>query len=606
MCGINGVTKNDRALVERMNDTIRHRGPDGSRIWEGEGVTLGHNRLAIIDLSDRALQPMKSTDGRYQIVFNGEIYNYRELKDELRSSYSFTTESDTEVLLAAYTVWGEAMLPRLRGIFAFGIWDTHNKTLLLVRDHMGVKPLYYSYDGETLSFSSELQALARGGTLDREAVALFLELQYVPSSRTFVEHIQKLPPGYLLRYKKGSIVVEAYYDHLQSEQGKVTGSLYTTIDAAVRRQLVSERPIGVFLSGGFDSSIVLHHVQQAQKNVKTFSIGFDGEGDPQKETEKYNADARLAQITARHYGTDHTTFTLGKAEVAEHLESIYQTIDEPVSTATSVSQYFLNKWVRESGVVVAFGGDGGDELFGGYTRHRALMAAHLFQKLPAYIQQAIGFVHPRGKKLQTPFFTPIHLELMATNDSDVRQALVRDIDTMGVTRRFFDDKYKTIPPGMHPLEVYMRVDRHTWLADHSLTRSDRTSMIHGIEFRVPLLDLDVVSYADTVSAYKKTGVFTGKKILRDAYRNHLPQHLYNEPKRGWLSPGAKWLRHPKTHAVISAILSSEYYNGLDQLFDWKSVQKMLDAHVKGEHYAFHPLWSILILQIWSKEHNIRW
>jgi asparagine synthase (glutamine-hydrolysing) len=608
MCAINGVTSNNRALVMRMNEATKHRGPDGARVYEGEGITLGHNRLAIIDLREVAQQPMHTPDSRYTMVFNGEIYNYRELRNELRDRYTFVTESDSEVLLAAYTVWGEEALSRFRGIFACGIWDAERKELMLVRDQMGVKPLYYTHKHGVLAFSSELQGLLHeGGTLQKEAVALFLELQYVPSGHTFVEGIHKLPPGHMLRYKDGKITITCYFNHLDTGLTPQHTSLYDAIDGGVHRQLVSDRPIGVFLSGGFDSSIVLHHtVLHANERVKTFSIGFDVTGESEKEINKYNADARLAKKTAAHYGTDHHEFILTREQVAESFEDVYGMLDEPVSTSTSLSQYFLNEWVRKQGVVVALGGDGGDELFGGYTRHRALMAAYLFQKLPKSVRRMIGKIHPRGVKLDLPLHTPLHLELMATDPKVIRRTLMHDIETLEVTRNFFDAKYHKANMQMHPLETYMRVDRHTWLADHSLTRSDRTSMVHGVEFRVPLLDLDIVAYADTISPYRKTGVLVGKKIIRDTYQAYLPEHLYREPKRGWLSPGAKWLRYPGMRERVRAILSSEYYNGLDGLFDWKEVRAIFEGHCDGGAYAFHPLWGILILQIWARKHNIRW
>ncbi len=591
-----------------MNERIIHRGPDGSRIYVDDGITLGHNRLAIIDVSDASAQPMQSTDGRYVLVYNGELYNYRELRAELSPHYPFKTKGDSEVLLAAYAVWGLDMFPKLRGIFAFGIWDRKEKELLLARDHMGVKPLYYAFEEGVLSFSSELHGLLEeGGTLDHRAVQLFLSLQYVPSDMTFASHVRKLPPGHYMLYREGKIDITCYYDHLHKPLIKPTGSLYEIMDRAVERQLISERPVGVFLSGGFDSSIVLHHTKAHSEKVRTYSIGFDVKGETEQEIAKYNADATLAKQTALHYGTEHTDFFLRKEDVRDQLEHIYQVLDEPVSTSTSVSQYFLNKRVREDGVVVALGGDGGDELFGGYTRHRAIMAAYLFQKLPNLVQEGVGRLHPRGKKLQTALYAPLHYELMGTDPSTIRSILKdTSLDSEEITKEFLESKYTNIPDGLHPLEVYMRVDRTTWLADHSLMRSDKTSMAHGIEFRVPILDLDVVEYADALSAYKKTDPFTGKKLIRDTYRNHLPSHLYSQPKRGWLSPGAKWLRDPIINPTIRAILSSEYYNGLDALLDWNKVQAMLEGHRKGGSYALHPLWSILILQIWARAHNLKY
>ncbi len=614
MCAINGVTKNDRALVELMNEATRHRGPDGSRIWEGEGITLGHNRLAVIDLSDRALQPMEGAHGRYQIVFNGEIYNYRELREELKAYYQFKTESDTEVLIAAYHIWGTAMFPRLRGMFAFGIWNTEEETLLLARDQMGIKPLYYSKEHASLTFSSELSAFTSHGKneLSKEGLSLYLEFQYVPSPHTLIEGVYKLPPGHLIRYSKGEFILEQYYrpesgvgipEEYAEDERVTTERLYNGIDAAVKRQLISDRPIGMFLSGGLDSSIVLHHMSQHASKVQTFSVNFEMVAGAEAEESKFNTDAHLAEKTAGLYGAHHTTYTLTLEEIRSACEEIMASLDEPVANPTALSQYFLSKRVREDGVVVALGGDGGDELFLGYTRHRMLMASYYFKHLPGFMQSGLAHLHPRVAKLRIPFGAPIHLSVMANKEKTITP-FIQGVNPYEFATKYFNEKYVTMPHGHHPLETFMYVDRSTWLPEESLHRTDRSGMAHGLEMRVPLIDLEVTSLADRIPVAEKLTPFEGKRVLRDLYRSHLPEYLFNQPKRGWVSPGAKWLRDPKFHDFVQHVLSSEYYDGLSELYKWDAIQELLRAHVEKKTYALYPLWNLLVLQIWARKNGV--
>ena len=583
-----------------------HRGPDGSGTYVTDSVSLGHNRLAIIDLSEKAAQPMISKDGRYVITYNGELYNYRELKRELKSSHQFSTESDTEVLLAAYALWGERMLPRLHGIFALAIWDTKEQSLLLVRDHMGVKPLYYASEGTDLVFSSELSALINQSrnNLDPRSLSLFLEMAFVPGPLTLIQGVKKLPAGHLLRWTAGRVEIEEYHPLFSGDDEETGSDLYQVIDSAVERQLVADRPLGIFLSGGLDSSIVLHHMSQHSPSIRSFSVDFEMVPGAETESDKFNTDAALAARTAEVYGAKHTTFSISIGDIRSSLETAYQMLDEPNANPTGLSQYLLSQWVRESGVVVALGGDGGDELFGGYTRHRAMMAAYLFQRLPDALQTLLHPLHPRFSKLSIPFQTPLHLSLMALEESLINGITKPNLSAMANCKTYFDTLYRTVPADMHPLEAFMWADRRTWLADESLLRTDRSSMAHGLELRVPLLDMDVVRLSHTISVYQKTSPWQGKKILRQVYRDHLPAYLFNQPKRGWISPGAKWLRDPVINAFVTEVFSSAYYDGLDQLFDWPALQRMLREHTAGDGYYRQPLWNVLALQIWAKKHNL--
>ncbi len=616
MCAINGVTKNDPALIERMNERTKHRGPDGSRVWEGQGITFGHNRLSVIDLSERAFQPLHTSEKRYSVVYNGELYNYLELREMLEDKYVFTTLSDTEVFLNAYREWGIDMLPKLRGMFACGIWDAYERTLLLIRDHMGIKPLYYREEGGVLSFSSELSAFMdeKGeNVLDTTALSLYLEFQYAPSPHSLISNVKKLPPGHSLFFRDGVSTVSRYYSPeegvgvptIDSANKPVTkAQLYQTIDEAVKRQLVSDRPIGMFLSGGLDSSIVLHHMTKHATDVRTFSVGFEMVAGAEHEHDKFNADAVLAERTAKHYGAKHTTHILTLEYLRTHFESIIAHLDEPVANPTAISQYFLSERVREDGVVVALGGDGGDELFLGYTRHRMLMATYYYQQLPSVLQSLFAHISPRVAKLRTPLGSPFHVGIMANKEKDITPFIKGNLHPYSVAQEYFDARYKALKTKHHPAHAFMYVDRATWLPEESLHRSDRTGMAHGLELRVPLLDLSVVTLADQIEARLKVTPFEGKQFLRSTYREHLPEYLFNQPKRGWISPGAKWLRDPEILKIVTSVLSPEYYNGLSSLYKWKEINELLQAHVERRTYALYPLWNLLVLQIWAKKHKV--
>ncbi len=608
MCAINGITKNDQALVVRMNNMTSHRGPDGTDVWEGDGVTLGHNRLAIIDLTENGHQPIHDPSGRYTIVFNGEIYNYRELKSELASAYVFRTESDTEVLLASWIVWGKDMFAKLRGIFACAIWDSHMRTLTLVRDHMGVKPLYYAQVNGAFVFSSELTALLSilpSPTLNQESVGFYLTMEYVPSSRTLLNSVQKLRPGTILTYREG-VCEETSFLSAPIREGYVSEEmLYTTIDAAVKRQLVSDRQVGAYLSGGFDSSIVVHHMTQHTQHTRTYSVDFESVKGEEEDSHKFNMDAALAQKTAAFFGTEHKPLTITLSDVRASLEEVLSGVSEPIANSTSLTQFLLSDHVRKDGTVVVLGGDGGDELFGGYTRHRLFMGAYLYQRLPYMLQKLGGKIHPRVQKLMTPLGSAIHRTLMVKDEKKIAPFLQTPLGINKTVQTFFNDAYgMTIQQGIHPLHTFMEVDRQTWLPDECFLRSDYASMAHGVELRVPFVDLDVVALSDRISPWKKTWPHEGKRIIRHAYRSYLPSHLYHEPKRGWLSPAAKWFRDPVINAYVREVFSSKYYSGLDGLFDWDKVQMLLNDHVEKRGYYLYPLWNILALQVWARKRRV--
>jgi asparagine synthase (glutamine-hydrolysing) len=607
MCAINGIVGDETLALEIMLAKTKHRGPDATGHFYSEGISLGHNRLSILDPTERSNQPFKSTDGRYLLVFNGEIYNYRELRKEIKN-YSFVTDSDTEVLLALLLQDGEEAIGRLNGIFSFALWDCKKRELLLVRDQLGVKPLYYSLQNNNLYFSSELTAISAGSDLRKihtQALTSYLFLGYSLGEETLVTGIKKLKAGHLIRYSENNLsLTQNRYWNPSSDKKKHTShkKIRDTIDTAVARQLVSDRPLGLTLSGGLDSSIVLHHAQKRDSNIQTFSSSFEL---TEQIGKKYNQDAELASRTAKIYGVPHTTLEIPAKEISNGLEEILGNQSDPIANPTSVTRNLLYKLIRDRGIVVVLGGDGGDELFGGYSRYQRVLAAKYFQKLPGFVRTGATKLHPRFADLNLPLDTNMHLRLVAQPAKDILLALKnKEYIDYSELETLFGEYYESAKHVSDPVDRFMQVDRETWLAEESLLQTDINSMRHALEARVPLLDTSVVTLADEMSAKTKFNLRISKKILRDAYKNQLPSFLFDEPKRGWQSPAAKWLRDPAIQEFVREAFSSSYYNGLDSLFDWNAVQTMYTEHIEQKNYYLYPLWNILQLQIWAKKNNL--
>ncbi|MBX9765542.1 asparagine synthase (glutamine-hydrolyzing), partial [Patescibacteria group bacterium] len=396
MCAINGIVggkgKGDEALIVGMNAATKHRGPDGSRVFFDSGVALGFNRLAIIDLSEGAMQPMSDVSGRYTLVFNGEIYNYRELKREL-SEYPFKTESDTEVVLAAYSRWGETAFSRLNGMFGLAVYDSKEKKLVIARDSAGIKPLYYHFENGRLLFSSEIKAILEAGiprTLNREAFGHYLRLLYVPAPHTMFTGIKKLLPGHTLTFSEGAIAVAPFRGRFPDAEGAHSFQdaktlVRKTVEDAVSRQLVSDRPVGLYLSGGIDSSVILASAVKTHPAINSYSVGFSLGEDEQ--SEKFNADVALAKRTAQHFGATHHEFMLSSEDVLSLFTDAVRHLDEPIGNATALSQLYLARMVKPTATVVLTG-DGGDEMFGGYERYRLAHIAERFGGLvPGFLAQ---------------------------------------------------------------------------------------------------------------------------------------------------------------------------------------------------------------------------
>lgn len=602
MCGINGFNWDDTALVERMNAATRHRGPDDTGVWSGEGSSLGNNRLAIIDVSVAGHQPMKSADGRFVIVFNGEIYNYKELRCEL-PDYPFKSESDTEVLLAGFSRWGTGLFSRLNGIFAIAIWDRQESELFLARDRMGVKPLYVYRHNETVIFSSEIKAILERADVPRRlnhaSLARYLRVGYTPGEETLFQGIEKVEPASYVRISGGGYAVQKYWE--PSYENPLSGSeartaLVGTMDSAVQRQLVSDRPLGVFLSGGIDSSVILDCMSRVRSNIDTYSVGFEV---AETENEKFNADFLLARKTAAHYGTNHHELMLGTRDLVSLFEDAIYHLDEPVGNATMLPQLALSRYAKET-VSVVLGGDGGDELFGGYERYRTNLRMDAYARLPGAMRSLFD-AWPALGKMNTPAGAARYALFHFIKDPVLGVAAPK-FATDRLQKEAADKiaSYRPLSSG----DAFMRLDREWWLVDESLLRTDKMSMAAGVESRVPFLDNEMVALADRISIGQKVTNTTTKKILRDAFSQRLPSYLLDQPKRGWFSPGAKWLREPVFEAYAREVLSEGYSAATRDLFDWNAIRQVLSDHIEGRGYNMHVIWTLLSLQVWARTFKI--
>ncbi len=574
-----------------MNDLIGYRGPDGAGIFENDQVTFGHRRLAIIDTSPDGAQPRVTPDGALAITYNGELYNYRELKQEL-SGYPFQSQTDTEVILAAYATWGIECLKKFNGIFAFALFDTRKNQLFLVRDPLGVKPLYYATreDG-TLLFSSEVKALFAAGIpnrLNQNSFARYLHLSDVPGPETLSKGITKLSPGHYLSIEKGVSTLIEYaqlptgpLEHRSEEEW--VERIRNTFDEAVVRQLVSDRQVGMFLSGGIDSNAVLATMTKHQGKVRTYTTRFDTHSSSREEL---NRDADLARRTAEHFGALHTEISIGPDEVRELLEDATWHLDEPSGSATALSQLAIARRASRD-VAVVLGGDGGDELFGGYERYQNkwLRAADNLGGIP-------GITGLAGPALFERFHYAKDLAGLLTPEWH------NSASAHAYARSLFEGS------GQSPLAALMNADLAT-LADGSLLRTDKLSMAAGLEARVPILDKALVELASFIPAHTKVGSrVTTKRLFKEAMRDRLPAYLYDEPKRGWFAPSGTWLRDPKFKEYFLSVLSPDYYLPTRAIFNWPGIQDLFESHYEGREVNRSRLWTLLSFQIWARRFQV--
>jgi len=618
MCSINGFNSSNESQIKKMNSQTNHRGPDQTTFWVGEGISLGHNRLSIIDLTKRASQPMWDEKKEICIVYNGELYNFQDIKKELEKDFTFFSDSDTEVILCAFKKWGIECVKKFNGMFAFAIWDTRSKDLWIARDHMGIKPLVYYYKDGAFIFSSEIKGILTHDiprAVDMDAFNLYLRVLYIPEPYTMFRGINKLPSAHYLHLdKSGKCTIKKYWEQTDFSNTKrskeeTRQKIRAIFDDSVKRQLVSDRPIGVFLSGGIDSTAVLGSVMNhISIGVKTFSVGFDVEKQHQ---DKFNADLILAKKTSEYYKTSHTELMISAQDIQNNIKDIIRHLGEPNFNPTAAAQYLLSKRAK-SDVAVVLGGEGGDELFGGYPRYYYSKIISDYQLIPNIARKCIevGLSLSQKNKLVKKLSTKQDLERVLTflsqKEDLISEIINKQKNDTNITTSYFRKKYFNSIPVPKDFEKYfMNIDRQSWLVDESLFRTDTMTMAAGLEMRVPILDRRLVELSNHIPTRWKMHLnlkhpqkFQGKDIWKDAISDYIPEFIFTEKKRGWFTPMAKWLR-VDMYNFVNDILSPE--NIQTDFFSPDEITKMWQNHISGKKYNLNMIWAITTWHLWYDE-----
>jgi len=633
MCGIAGIYSKNRPIealnkiAKNMANTISHRGPDDSGVWCSEGIGLSHRRLSIVDLSNAGHQPMLSDCGRYTLVFNGEIYNHHSIRKQLKSTNKniiWRGDSDTEVLLNAIVNWGiENSLKFCEGMFAIALWDSIDQKLFLARDRFGEKPLYYGYVNNDFVFASELKAIKIhpdfNNELNREAISNFLSLSYIPCPLSIYKGISKLPPSHILciNFLNKNETITSYWKlsinkNIDfSNDNFIIENLHKSLSKAVSDQMIADVPVGAFLSGGIDSSLIVALMQENSNNpVNTFTIGY--------ENLAYD-ESVYARSVAKYLGTNHNELVVSAQDLLDVVPKLPSLYDEPFADSSQVPTFLVSQLARNN-VTVALTGDGGDEVFGGYNRH---LWAHKFwnkiRLLPRWLRNSISnilaspsenkwnqiyslieFIIPKhyqislpgekihkiSKSLSTSTVDELYSCLISTWDN--ANSVVLDLEK--VTQSHFNLEGET------SAEQLMFLDLNHYLPDDILTKVDRASMGVSLETRAPFLNHNVIEYAWNMPLHMKIRNGKGKWVLRKILENYIPKNLIDRPKMGFGVPIDEWLRGPLMKWSLD--LLSESLIVKDDIFDFKKIDTLQKEHKSGKKKHHHKLWNILMFQSW--------
>ena len=609
MCGIVGFTgmrAGREAILKAMTDAIAHRGPDGEGSYFGSGVALGHRRLSIIDLAGGA-QPMFNEDKNLAVVFNGEIYNFMELRAQLvEAGHTFSTNhSDTEVLLHGYEEWGEGMLAKLRGMFAFAIWNEAEQTLFCARDHFGIKPFYYylTDEGELL-FGSEIKSfLAHPGfkkELNQSQLELYLSYQYSPGEDTFFKGVKKLLPAHSLLWKAGQVDVKRYWEpRFEPEQGKSLSDWESRVEEVMRQSVaahkISDVEVGSFLSSGVDSSYMayLAHVD------KTFTVGF---------ANKQYDETDYAAEFSKFMGVKNYAYRIEPEEYWENLPRIQYHMDEPLADAASVALYFVNREAAKQ-VKVCLSGEGADEFFGGYNIYKEPFTVSWYDHIPLPIRRAIGAVAE-----QLP---PVHgVNFLVRRSRPLEERYIGNTNLMGERRKKqllkhytggkkptdLSRPYFKKTAGQDPVTRMQYTDLHLWMVGDILLKADKMSMANSLELRVPFLDKEVFEVARHIPVECRADAEHTKMALRGAAARSIPEKTADKKKLGFPVPVRAWLREEKYAAIVREKFESEF---AEKFFNTRELTRMLDQHMSEKRDNWRQIWCVFMFLTWYEEYFVK-
>ena len=628
MCGICGIVDLNNSPpigteeLDAMCKSIEHRGPDGTRTMVRNSVAFGHTRLSIID-TETGWQPIANEDASVFVILNGEIYNFRELRKQLEAKgHNFTTKSDTEVIVHLYEEEGTDFISRLDGMFALAVWDEPNGRLVLARDRIGKKPLFYSHQSGSLLFASEVKTLVESGRLKREidpvALASYLTYGYVAEPRSIFAGISKLPPAHYLVYDDSALKIKRYWELSREPDSAMSfeeaaAETRRLADLAVSSRLISDVPLGFFLSGGLDSSIVVGAAAAASSStLKTFSIGFE---------EDSYSELGYARKIAQRFKTDHEEFVV-TADMARDLESIVRYADEPFADSSMVPMYYLSRQTRQH-VTVALSGDGGDEMFGGYDRYIGLGLARKYHRLPGFLRKGLagplaGMIPEspgkrsnlrRIKRLAYPatdtpeqwyigwmqqFRTESHSAAFTPGFSAAIAANGGWHDHMAAAFATFKQAATT--------GSAQWVDTITYLPGDLMVKADRMSMAHGLEVRSPFLDHRLVEFASTIPAEYSIRGRSGKQVLKKAYADLIPDEISRRPKAGFTVPVGEWINGPLRNMTRDLLLSPDAE--VRRVIKPEFIASMVEQHASRRHNHAVRLWNLVCLETWARTFKV--
>lgn len=624
MCGITGIIDYssphiNESVLKKMNDSITSRGPDDEGFYTHQSVGLGHRRLSIIDVVS-GHQPMTTKDGRYTIVFNGEIYNFKELKIDLeKEGISFETHSDTEVLLYLYSLKKEKCLDDLNGMFAFAIWDNKDKTLFAARDRMGKKPFYYYHDGQNFIFASEIKAILKHPLIKKEinpkAVQAFFTYEYVPAPLSIIKNVSKLKQAHYLKLGSKELEIKRYWTQplgktLDIPEREASKNLKDLLLKATEYRLISDVPLGVFLSGGVDSSSVVALMSELRegKDIKTFSINF----------EEVSFDESLySETIAKKFGTDHHTQTLTAKKMVEILPDVAKYMDEPFADGSILPTYLLSKFTRKN-VTVALGGDGADELFAGYPTFFASRVANLYQRFPSFFRSLV-------KKVSN--LLPVSHNNMSF-DFKVRQFLLgaeypgvlkNQVWLSGVAPhlqnqlfqndflpKLSDNPFECIEeemkncPSNNPNEELLYFYQKFYMCDDILVKVDRASMANSLEVRAPFLDKNVVEFVSRLPYHYKLKGVTSKYLLKKTFNRKLPAMITQRSKKGFGIPISQWFKEDLKSKLLETLAKERIEK--DGIFSWEYVNQIIQEHLGDKMNHRKPLFCLFMFHLWMDEY----
>jgi asparagine synthase (glutamine-hydrolysing) len=631
MCGIIGgyaLTDAGKKYLERIssgNETLSKRGPDGGDVFFGNKVALGHRRLSIIDLSCAGDQPMHSVDGRYTIVFNGEIFNFQELKEDHFSAEEISglrSHSDTEVFLLLYIKLKEKAFQLLRGFFAAAIHDHHTGEVVLVRDRYGKKPLLYYRDEDKVLFASEMKALFASGiskAINWNFLPVYFQLNYIPQPHSLINGVKKVKPGNFLTINEREFREEAYYqltvkqsryEELSYDEAKER--LIELMGEAVRMRLISDVPLGAFLSGGIDSSVIVALASQYTDKLQTFSIGY--------KDNPFFDETSYANLVAKKYKTEHTVFSLGNDDFLEHVYDVLDYIDEPFADSSAIPEFILSYYTRKH-VTVALSGDGGDEVFAGYNKHAAELRMRNGSVLNRIVKAGspLWSVLPKSRNSKlTNAFRQLHRFSQGALLRPAQRywkwaSFTNDEKAMGllhpsVKRKIVPGFLQTVQSDFtssiatNDFNEILLADMNLVLLSDMLVKVDLMSMANSLEIRSPFLDQEVVEFAFGLPTEYKIDRRLKKKIVQDAFRNHLPPELYNRPKKGFEIPLLQWLR-TELWGMINDDLLRDSFIEEQEIFDVSAIRqlkKRLHSSNPGDSHA--TIWALVVFQYWWKRY----